>query len=157
MTPDPAVRVNSFDEWTRLREVVVGRAEHYTEHDVDTSWQLFFFENVAPTLTDDVASRRLLSIRPQLVDELNEDIAGLADALTGHGVRVLRPAAPGKEVDIRSPYWEARATPPAMCDWNGAKTCCVRGSMTATSSIDVRRTLPATERPPLPPPMTSTR
>jgi len=105
------VGANSFDEWSPLREVVVGRAEHYTAHDVDTSWSLFYFENVAPVLTDG-AGGRILPIPAQLVDELNEDIAGLVDALTGCGVRVLRPAPPGKEVDIASPLWTARATPP---------------------------------------------
>lgn len=114
VTSPPAViaGVNSFDEWSRLREVVVGRAEHYTEHDLDPSFLLFFFENVAPALGNVDGNRRLLSIPAQLVDELNEDIAGFADALHGCGVTVLRPAAPGKDVDIRSPHWDARATPP---------------------------------------------
>ena len=103
---------NSFDEWSTLREVVVGRAEHYTEHDTDASWLLFYFENVAPVLGGNPAGRGLLPIPAQLVDELNEDIAGLVEALTGCGLTVLRPAAPGKDVDIRSPHWEARATPP---------------------------------------------
>ncbi|MDH6111419.1 glycine amidinotransferase [Kitasatospora sp. MAP12-15] len=103
--------VSSFDEWSPLREVVVGRAEHYTAHDVDPSWSLFYFENVAPTIAGGTG-RGLLPIPQQLVDELNEDIAGLADALTAGGVRVLRPAAPGKDVDIASPSWTARATPP---------------------------------------------
>ncbi|MFG1648454.1 glycine amidinotransferase [Micromonospora sp. NPDC049275] len=104
--------MHSFDEWSALREVVVGRAEHYTEHDVDASWLLFYFENVAPVLSGGSANRRLVPVPPQLVDELNEDIAGLADALASCGVKVLRPAAPGKDVDIRSPHWDARATPP---------------------------------------------
>ena len=103
---------NSFDEWTPLREVVVGRAEHYTEHHVDSSWRLFFFDNVAPILGNTGPSQPLLQIPEQLVDELNEDIAGLVDTLTSCGVTVLRPAAPGKAVDIRTPQWEARATPP---------------------------------------------
>ena len=47
---DHAPRAHSFDEWTRLREVVVGRAEHYTAHHIDTSFRLFFFDNVAPDL-----------------------------------------------------------------------------------------------------------
>lgn len=102
---------NSFDEWSPLREVIVGRAEYYTEHDVDTSWSLFYFENVAQVLTN-TASGGLLPIPPRLVDELNEDIAGLVNALTGCGVSVLRPAPPGKEVDIATPLWTARATPP---------------------------------------------
>lgn len=108
----PAPGVNSFDEWTQLREVVVGRAEYYTEHHVDTSWRLFFFDNVAPALGAAPSQRQLLQIPEQLVDELNEDIAGLAETLTGCGVNVLRPAAPGKAVDIRTPQWDARATPP---------------------------------------------
>ncbi|MEU7316479.1 inosamine-phosphate amidinotransferase 1 [Streptomyces sp. NPDC007083] len=109
---DPALAVSSFDEWTQLREVVVGRAEHYTAHHVDASWRLFFFDNVAPALTGGAAVQDLLPIPDRLVDELNEDIAGLVDALAGCGVRVHRPAAPGKDVDISSPHWEARATPP---------------------------------------------
>lgn len=114
MTQDQAATggVNSFDEWSRLREVVVGRAEHYTEHDTDMSWRLFYFDNVAPDLHGDSVGRGLLPIPSQLVDELNEDIAGLVDALAGCGVNVLRPAAPGKDVDICSPHWQARATPP---------------------------------------------
>lgn len=109
MTSDPSA--NSFDEWTPLREVVVGRADHYNAHHIDASFQLFYFDNVAPTLDAGAPDQSLLRIPDQLVDELNEDIAGLVDALKECGVRVLRPAAPGKDVDIASPYWEARATP----------------------------------------------
>ncbi|MFE9826476.1 inosamine-phosphate amidinotransferase 1 [Streptomyces sp. NPDC005791] len=115
--PQPAPAppaLNSFDEFTRLDEVVLGRADHYDAHHTDTSWRLFFYDNVAPVLGRHTSpsGEELLPIPAQLVDELNEDIAGLADALTGCGVNVLRPPAPGKDVDIRSPYWDARATPP---------------------------------------------
>ncbi|NEA20696.1 inosamine-phosphate amidinotransferase 1 [Streptomyces halstedii] len=115
--PQPAPAspaLNSFDEFTRLDEVVLGRAEHYDAHHTDTSWRLFFYDNVAPVLGRHTSpsGEELLPIPAQLVDELNEDIAGLADALTGCGVNVLRPAAPSKDIDIRSPYWDARATPP---------------------------------------------
>ena len=108
--PNHAPPANSFDEWTQLGEVVVGRAEHYTAHDTDASFQLFFFDNVA--LDGGVTAPTLLPIPERLVDELNEDIAGLVDALADCGVTVLRPAAPGKDVDISSPHWDARATPP---------------------------------------------
>ncbi|MFD5079619.1 inosamine-phosphate amidinotransferase 1 [Streptomyces sp. NPDC058371] len=110
--PPPAL--NSYDEFTRLNEAVLGRAEHYTDHHTDTSWRLFFYDNVAPDLGRHASpsGEELLPIPAQLVDELNEDIAGLDDALTECGVNVLRPAAPGKDVGIRSPHWDARATPP---------------------------------------------
>lgn len=102
--------VNSFDEWSPLQEVVVGRADHYTAHHVDASFQLFYFDNVKPDV-DTATGQPLLPIPQQLVDELNEDVEGLAGALAACGVTVRRPAAPGKDVDIRSPYWDARATP----------------------------------------------
>ncbi|TXS52374.1 inosamine-phosphate amidinotransferase 1 [Streptomyces sp. me109] len=106
--------MNSFDEFTRLEEVVLGRADHYNAHHTEPSWRLFFYDNVAPVLGRHTtpSGEELLPIPSQLTDELNEDISGLADALTGCGVNVLRPAVPGKDVDIRSPHWDARATPP---------------------------------------------
>jgi glycine amidinotransferase len=105
--------VHSYDEWTALREVVVGRGDYYTAHHIDTSFKLFYLDNVNPHLPGaGEGMLQLLKIPQQLVDQLNEDIAGFVDALTDAGVRVLRPAAPGKNVDIASPYWEARATPP---------------------------------------------
>ncbi|MFC9131919.1 inosamine-phosphate amidinotransferase 1 [Streptomyces sp. NPDC057099] len=113
-TPASPPALNSFDEFTRLDEVVLGRAENYNAHHIDPSWRLFFFDNVEPVLDRCTSPSQdgLLPIPPQVVEELHEDIAGLADALTGCGVNVLRPAAPGKDVDIRSPHWDARATPP---------------------------------------------
>ncbi|MCX4632900.1 hypothetical protein [Streptomyces sp. NBC_01443] len=39
-----ALPVNSFDEWSTLREVVVGRADHYNAHHVDTSFKLFYYD-----------------------------------------------------------------------------------------------------------------
>ncbi|MFE4304736.1 inosamine-phosphate amidinotransferase 1 [Streptomyces sp. NPDC056891] len=105
----PTQGAHSFDDFTRLREVVVGRADHYTEHDADSSWRLFYYENVAPHLPD---GNRKLTIPQQIVDELIEDVTGFADALAGCGVRVLRPSAPGKDVQVSSPWWSSGATPP---------------------------------------------
>ncbi|MCZ0975892.1 inosamine-phosphate amidinotransferase 1 [Streptomyces albulus] len=106
MTTNPAV--NSHDEFTRLRQVIVGRAEHYTDHHADASFELFFYDNVK---LQTGTGQMLLPIPPQLTEELNEDIAGLVDTLTSCGVDVVRPAMPGKNIDIRSPLWDARATP----------------------------------------------
>ncbi|MEU8523619.1 inosamine-phosphate amidinotransferase 1 [Streptomyces sp. NPDC048577] len=108
--PDPPAQgVHSYDDFTRLREVVVGRADHYTEHDADSSWRLFYYENVAPHLPE---GQRRLSVPQQIVDELIEDVTGFADALAACGVSVLRPSAPGKNVQVSSPWWSSGATPP---------------------------------------------
>ncbi|MDR3031531.1 MAG: inosamine-phosphate amidinotransferase 1 [Kitasatospora sp.] len=105
----PTQGVHRFDDFPRLREVVVGRADHSTAHDADPTWRLFYYENVAPHLPD---GQRRLSIPQQIVDELNEDVTGFAEALAGCGVRVLRPSAPGKDVQVSSPWWSSGATPP---------------------------------------------
>ncbi|WP_327411282.1 inosamine-phosphate amidinotransferase 1 (plasmid) [Streptomyces sp. NBC_01281] len=103
--------LNSYDEWSPLQEVIVGSADHYTAHHVDASFQLFYYDNVTPDPVPGGAGQDLLQIPQQLVDELSEDVTGLADALAACGVTVHRPATPGKDIDIRSPFWDARATP----------------------------------------------
>ncbi|WP_228838956.1 inosamine-phosphate amidinotransferase 1 [Nocardia amamiensis] len=101
--------VNSFDEFTTLREVIVGEPHGYTSHDADASFRLFYLDNVTPTAA---AGSRELAIPPQLVDELEEDVEGLCAALAEAGVRVLRPEPVTERTVICSPWWSARETPP---------------------------------------------
>jgi len=108
MTPP----VNSYDEWTALRQVIVGRADNYHLHDMDASFRLFYFDNVQPTLDARDGGRTRLEIPVRLVEELQEDIEEFTAALIGCGVQVLRPAAPAKNTEIVAPLWEARSTPP---------------------------------------------
>jgi glycine amidinotransferase len=101
--------VNSFDEWTRLREVIVGEPHGYSSHDIDASFRLFYLDNVTPTAGE---GSRELAIPHALVEELAEDVEGLCDALAEAGVRVLRPAPVTERTMIGSPWWSARETPP---------------------------------------------
>ena len=39
--------LNSYDEWSPLKEVVVGSAAHYTSHERELSFDLFFHDNIA--------------------------------------------------------------------------------------------------------------
>jgi glycine amidinotransferase len=91
---------------------VVGRADLYFSHDLDTSFRLFYFDNVQPTNARRSKGRTYLEIPGGIVEELLEDIDGFVDALAGCGITVLRPTAPSKNADICTPLWEARATPP---------------------------------------------
>jgi glycine amidinotransferase len=105
----PGRGVNSYDEWTRLREVIVGEPASYTSHYLDTSFRLFYLDNVTPHAAN---GGRELSIPPRLVDELTEDVDGFVDALTDAGVRVLRPQPVTERATITSPWWSTRETPP---------------------------------------------
>ncbi|MFE4056382.1 glycine amidinotransferase [Streptomyces sp. NPDC059096] len=120
------MRLNSYDEWSRLREVVVGSAENYVSHERELSFDLFFHDNLAqdnptrsewyyPRLTArrEGADRRRLPVARAYVDELNEDLEGLADTLRGLGVTVHRPLAlPTETAEVTTPAWSASVVPP---------------------------------------------
>ncbi|MFF7558046.1 glycine amidinotransferase [Streptomyces olivaceus] len=118
--------LNSFDEWSRLREVVVGSAENYVSHERELSFDLFFHDNLAqdnpsrsewyyPRLAarSEPADRRRLPVARRYVDELNEDLEGLADTLRDLGVTVHRPRAlPAETAEVTTPAWSASVVPP---------------------------------------------
>ncbi|CAL9641910.1 glycine amidinotransferase [Streptomyces sp. enrichment culture] len=118
--------LNSFDEWSRLREVVVGSAENYVSHERELSFDLFFHDNLAqdnpsrsewyyPRLSarSEPSDRRRLPVARRYVDELNEDLEGLADTLRDLGVTVHRPRAlPAGTAEVTTPAWSASVVPP---------------------------------------------
>ncbi|MGW8066175.1 glycine amidinotransferase [Streptomyces ziwulingensis] len=120
------MRLNSYDEWSPLREVVVGSAENYVSHERELSFDLFFHDNLAqdnpsrsewfyPRLSArrEDAGRRRLPVARRYVDELNEDLEGLADALRGLGVTVHRPLPLAAETaEVTTPAWSASVVPP---------------------------------------------
>ncbi|MFC5050529.1 glycine amidinotransferase [Rubritalea spongiae] len=113
--------LNSFDEWSPLREVIVGSAKNYCSHDREVSFDLFFHENLFrsdwayPRLkssTQKQVKEREWTIKKRYVDELNEDVEGLADTLEMLGVKVLRPIPLPEDAEaIRGFGWEALPVP----------------------------------------------
>jgi glycine amidinotransferase len=113
--------LNSFDDWSPLKEVVVGSAKNYTSHDREVSFDIFFHENLFrsdwayPRLkksTDRRAQERAWRIKQKYVDELNEDVEGLALTLASIGIRVHRPIElPPSAETIRGFGWEALPVP----------------------------------------------
>lgn len=118
--------LNSFDEWSRLREVVVGSAENYVSHERELSFDLFFHDNLAqdnpgrsewyyPRLSarSERSDRQRLPVARRYVDELNEDLEGLADTLRDLGVTVHRPRAlPAETAEVTTLAWSASVVPP---------------------------------------------
>jgi glycine amidinotransferase len=119
------MRLNSFDEWSPLREIIVGSAVNYTSHDRELSFDLFFHDNItrsewyyprlsvpsgpAPTGTE----RRRVPIKQRYVDELNEDVEGIAKTLQSLSVVVHRPLdLDVSTVEVRTPAWSAAVVPP---------------------------------------------
>lgn len=119
------MKLNSFDEWSQLREVIVGSAKNYTSHERELSFDLFFHDNIARTEwyyprleTPGEASKTdekkvQLPIKQRYVDELNEDIEGIVTALESLSVKVLRPMDLDKDTTkVQTPAWSASVVPP---------------------------------------------
>ncbi|GAA4225087.1 glycine amidinotransferase [Actinomadura meridiana] len=121
------MRLNSFDEWSALSEVIVGSAANYVSHERELSFELFFHENLAndnghrsewyyPRLSVGTAGARTpgrTSIKKRYVEELNEDLDGIVKALESLGVTVLRPMdVDASTARVQTPAWEASVVPP---------------------------------------------
>ncbi|MFF5252890.1 glycine amidinotransferase [Streptomyces leeuwenhoekii] len=123
------MRVNSYDEWSPLREVIVGSARNYTSHERELSFDLFFHDNLVrsewyyPRLstpgsasgTEDAESGRSgrSPIKQRYVDELIEDVEGIVSTLESLSVRVHRPLDLHESTtEVRTPAWSAAVVPP---------------------------------------------
>ncbi|MDR3083364.1 MAG: glycine amidinotransferase [Streptomyces sp.] len=116
------MQLNSHDEWSPLKEIVVGSAANYTSHDRELSFDLFFHENLFrsdwayPRLRQNAhgpAGDRAWRIKQQYVEELHEDVEGLADTLTALGVTVHRPVPLPPDADPIAGFgWNAAPVPP---------------------------------------------
>ncbi|MEU7372110.1 phosphotransferase [Streptomyces albidoflavus] len=101
----PASPVNSWDEFTQLREIIVGDAAHARiPRMTDPSAWLACY----PTMTPAELKRVEAGAFPrQVVEESDEDLAQLTETLRGLGVTTHRPPAVDHSRSFSSPYWEA--------------------------------------------------
>lgn len=109
------VGVNSFDEWSPLREVIVGSGVGYTAHELETSFKLFYHDVARRAFrtpaSDGVLLNDVRPVKQQYVDELNEDIEGLVEALRSLHVTVHRPLPLPDSIRFRTPAWDGTIIP----------------------------------------------
>lgn len=111
--------LHSYNEWGKLREVIVGRPFPDEKLFVDYSFCHFNFDNINEHLDivkkEEITDRDHMSTikyKAQYLEELKEDIDGLVMALNENGVSVLRPAQIlTDELEVKLPYWEAGIWP----------------------------------------------
>ncbi|GAB1339855.1 hypothetical protein ACE1SV_64450 [Streptomyces sp. E-15] len=93
-------RLNSHDDFTPLKEVIVGSAANYLSHERDVSFELFHHENLTgfrsdwayPRLTKTTAGHReSWAIKERYAEELHQDVEDLATTLARLGVAVHQP------------------------------------------------------------------
>src|ERR1700735_1786612 len=125
------VKLNSYDDWAPLREVILGTAVNYVAHQRDLSFDLFFFEQLLGKFHDAspddryragvttanlrgyVAGRKARwPIKRRYVEELQEDIEQIADVLKALGLTVHRPMPLDRPTEASTLDWSAQVIPP---------------------------------------------
>ena len=120
-------RLNSYDDFSPLKEVILGSVANYVERLHDLSFDMFVADNLTgakgyyPSITDwyggasrsDRNEPHRLAMKTRFLDELIEDVEGLAAILESLSVKVLRPMPLDPEPkDVATPAWSAPITPP---------------------------------------------
>lgn len=113
--------LNSHDDFTPLREIIVGSAANYLSHERDLTFELFHHENLTgfrsdwayPRLATTGAARPdSWAVKRRYTDELHEDVEKLASTLTALGITVHRPLPlPPDAAPISGLGWQAAPTP----------------------------------------------
>jgi len=112
VSPGSPGLVSSHDEWSPLREVIVGTPYHLDYHD-DLSFRLFFHHNLpggsGGPAGRAAANRLFRNVRPgnQLRDECLEDLAAFIAVLEEYGAIVRRPATLTTVPEVQTPHWRA--------------------------------------------------
>nr|VFJ59932.1 MAG: glycine amidinotransferase [Candidatus Kentron sp. FM]VFJ65325.1 MAG: glycine amidinotransferase [Candidatus Kentron sp. FM]VFK11928.1 MAG: glycine amidinotransferase [Candidatus Kentron sp. FM] len=125
---DNAIIVNSFDEWSPLKEVVIGSPINYELPGLELSFKLFFHDVAYssfcyPTYEKATAESAIAQKndseqkdldrgrQKRYVEELTEDVEELADTLRKLGIKVHRPMPLDRAIHFKTPYWEATGLP----------------------------------------------
>jgi glycine amidinotransferase len=121
--PPETFKLNSFDEWSPLKEVIVGSGINYKIMQTDISFKLFHNDNIFASFSYPIyqGKQELSSLssektenhklKNQYLEELSEDIEGLVEALEKAHVRVHRPIPLQKSSQFETPYWAAHSVP----------------------------------------------
>ncbi|MFV2012559.1 MULTISPECIES: scyllo-inosamine-4-phosphate amidinotransferase [unclassified Micromonospora] len=97
--------VNSWDEFTRLREIIVGNATHARiPAQTDPSAWLNDFPELSPAERERVGG----PFPQRVVEETNEDLADLVTTLRDLGVVVHQPSAADHDQEFSGPGWRSQ-------------------------------------------------
>ena len=115
--------LNSFNEWSPLKEVIVGSPINYNTQDLELSFKVFFHDVAYsafcyPSYGEDgnkdepaTANSATKPLKKQYLEELNEDVDDLVNTLTQLGVKVHRPITLNRAIKFETPYWKSTCIP----------------------------------------------
>lgn len=124
------MKVNSYNEWSPLKEVIVGSPINYNLPDLELSFKLFFHDSaflafyypiyeanedqnasVPQSQGAEVRKSATLSLKTRYLEELAEDVDELVQTLEKLAVKVHQPMPLNRVIKFKMPYWEATGIP----------------------------------------------
>jgi glycine amidinotransferase/scyllo-inosamine-4-phosphate amidinotransferase 1 len=100
--PNVRHHLHSFDEFTKLRSIIVGNPFGANHPEIEAS-----FENFFRVPDDETLRMAAIGPVPQIViDEIEEDIQGFIRVLRDLDIEVIRPVAVDSSVSFRTPHFE---------------------------------------------------
>lgn len=112
--------LQSYDEWSQLKEVIVGSPINFNFSDLELSFKLFFHDNVNlsfyyPQYSANQKNSHENKLQPTInskyLEELTEDVQGFVTTLKSLGVTVHRPKHLNQVKEIVTPYWRTYSMP----------------------------------------------
>ena len=94
--------INSYSDWGRLEEIILGSPKNLTLPDLDISSRNFF------DLQEDFAQQKSNTNYRTRKSEMEEDFQELTSILEGYGVKVRRPEAINLDVVCQTPHWASQ-------------------------------------------------
>ncbi|OVZ84559.1 hypothetical protein [Yersinia intermedia] len=95
--------INSYSDWGKLEEIILGSPKNLTLPDLDISSRNFF------DLQEDFNQQKNpVAVIERVKIEMEEDFQGLTSILEGYGVKVRRPEAINFKITCQSPHWSSQ-------------------------------------------------
>lgn len=95
-------KLHSFDEFSRLRAIIVGNPIGANHPPIDDSFENFF----QPPPDTNLRQLATGPISEFVINEIQEDIAGFIRALRAHDIEVIQSSPNDSTKQICTPYWE---------------------------------------------------
>jgi glycine amidinotransferase len=117
LTNPDSLSLNSYDEWSSLKEIIVGSPVNFHLPDLELSFKLFFQEQVDFSIYYPSYGKKTSpvkynpSINKQYLEEVTEDVEELVATLQRLNILVRRPTQLNQISEIVTPYWKTYSIP----------------------------------------------
>lgn len=95
------LKLNSWNEWDNLKEVIVGHCSMIDTININHSFRFFLKENVKNEMLE-----RSVTLKRRLSEQRQEDLDNISATLVNMGIVVHRPNRITMDKNFRTPYFE---------------------------------------------------